>query len=199
MGEAVLSLVRGNIPPEWLGIEVSLPLGEFPSGVLTLDSVEWRPRLSAESDFTRKQIIPYCLTADASGSFACYERKGSEGRLHGLWSLGIGGHINPVDCDGAESVEEICRRGLLRELSEEFSGFDPSACVLEFLGVINEERTEVGKVHLGLVYRAMVAARPGAGAELGGLTWLDRSRFAEYEMELWSRLAAGCLGLRTRD
>ena len=195
MGEQILSVRRGCMPSEWLGLEVSLRLSGFPSEVLSPDVIEWVSRETAETDFARKQIIPYCLADDGTGHFACYPRKGSEGRLHGLWSLGIGGHVNPTDCLGDGEFEGICRRGLLRELSEEFMDFDPAGCLLEFLGLINEERTDVGKVHLGLVYRAVLRGRPAPGEELGGLVWLDTKAFAEYEMELWSRLAVGCLGL----
>ncbi len=74
-------------------------------------------------------------------------KKGGEARLHGLMSIGVGGHINPVDDVDRENV---LLRGLERELDEEVEiehrgGLHP-------VGFINDDTNGVGSVHLGLCY-----------------------------------------------
>ena len=67
--------------------------------------------------------------------------KQSEIRLHHKVSLGIGGHINP-----GQSLLE----GLQKELDEEVwigSDYD-----MQFIGIVNDDSTDVGRVHLGAAY-----------------------------------------------
>lgn len=103
-------------------------------------------RRHAETDSTLKQIIPYCVLIRDGQIFLLRRRsKGGESRLFNLHSIGVGGHINPVDSDS-----DPLRAGLARELEEEISiegSWDP-----EPLGVINDESQPVGSVHFGLVY-----------------------------------------------
>lgn len=72
-----------------------------------------------------------------------------EGRLHRKRSVGIGGHISAIDAQpngpGSPYTE-----GMRRELDEEVEINTPyiDRCV----GLINEDQTEVGRVHLGVVH-----------------------------------------------
>ena len=99
-------------------------------------------RATAEESPQYRQIIPYVLIRHG-GAYFVLERtpKQSETRLHHKLSLGIGGHINPGD-DLAS--------GLLKELEEEVAIDAPYS--LEFLGILNDETTDVGRVHLGAVH-----------------------------------------------
>ena len=77
-----------------------------------------------------------------------------EGRLHRKRSVGIGGHISAIDAidnGGGNPYEE----GMRRELEEEVAVESPytARCV----GLINDDQTEVGTVHLGLVHLIDVA------------------------------------------
>jgi predicted NUDIX family phosphoesterase len=105
-------------------------------------------RDAAETDARWKQIIPY-VYARYNGAFLLLERLAaqSETRLHGKLSLGIGGHINPVDIEAGENV---ILAGLRRELAEEVLLQSANAPV--FKGIISDESTEVGRVHVGFVY-----------------------------------------------
>ena len=105
------------------------------------------PRAEAEQDPAYRQIIPY-ITLCRGDEVLCTRRlkKGGEARLHGLLSLGLGGHINALDGD----TEGIFQRGLHRELAEE-ADYTPVG-ELQPLGVINDDRTEVGSVHLGFAF-----------------------------------------------
>lgn len=112
----------------------------------------YRPRGEMETDPSFKQLIPYCIfrhtAEDGTVSVYQYTRgKGQgEARLHSKRSIGIGGHISTLDA-GEDSPYE---QGMQRELEEEVKIDTPfkQTCV----GLINDDETEVGKVHLGVVH-----------------------------------------------
>ena len=110
-------------------------------------------RAAAEVEPAWKQVIPYCLIRVEDRLLVTRRlAQGGESRLHGRRSIGIGGHINPTD--GATAGERF-QRGLEREVEEEVRlapGWSPVP-----LGWINDDTTEVGAVHVGLVFgiRAM--------------------------------------------
>ncbi len=83
---------------------------------------------------------------------------------------------------------------MMREIAEEFDGFQGFTAPV-FCGVINEERSPVGEVHLGLVFRWHVPAPDGLvpGKELGGFRWLPVDQALRRPLELWSRLALSLL------
>lgn len=119
---------------------------------------EWRrhgffmPRPAAEADPSHKQVIPYCTVTRGSDIFVTRRRKqGSEQRLHGSYSIGLGGHVGPED--GAPEHPETLRRGLLRELHEELvlPSFPDEA--LQVVGWCNDDSNQVGSVHVGLVFQ----------------------------------------------
>ncbi|MDA0835837.1 MAG: phosphoesterase [Planctomycetota bacterium] len=108
----------------------------------------YRPRNEMEDDPSFKQLIPYCIFRH-QGEIFYYRRgkAGDEGRLHSKRSIGIGGHISTLDQNGADSVYRV---GMQREIAEEVdisTGFKETC-----IGLINDDLTEVGKVHLGVVH-----------------------------------------------
>jgi predicted NUDIX family phosphoesterase len=122
--------------------------------MLKPENVSYRPRAEMEQDPSFKQLIPYVIFRhrDAAGkaSIFVYTRgKGQgEGRLHSKRSVGIGGHISSDD--HVAVVGDAYREGLRRELAEEVEINTPytERCV----GLINDDESEVGKVHLGVVH-----------------------------------------------
>lgn len=153
---------------------------------------EFIHRPDAEKDPSYKQIIPYILlqTQDLEKT-AIYNRKGSEQRLHDLWSVGIGGHINPIDMKiQNDSFEQILFAGMERELTEELDQ-RPEDAPLRFVGIINEEITDVGKVHLGAVFRILTShpEKFSPGSELFKFTWEKTKNLEQLNLELWSTLA----------
>jgi predicted NUDIX family phosphoesterase len=190
--EQVLCVPRAALPRAWLGLEVSHELG-WEDCLQTLESAGYSflPRTQVEKDPSFKQLIPYVVVGDASSRrIGCYQRVGSEKRLHGLQSLGVGGHVAFQDAVPGQSLGEIVAQGMARELAEEFVAL-PAAYDLHFRGIINEETSAVGQVHLGLVFRMDIldahALRPGA--ELQDFRWVSLSQAAELPLELWSLLA----------
>ncbi len=195
--EKILCIPRKNLPAPWVGERSVTPVAfdEF-IRVCTQAGYLFVNRPEAENDNTLKQIIPYIVlqTQDASQT-AVYKRQGSEQRLHDLWSLGIGGHINPEDQASADpSFKDILLAGMNRELTEELAQ-RPLEDRLEFKGLINEEITDVGSVHTGAVFRILTGQpeqyRPGE--ELSQFQWVETRSLKELNMELWSELALALL------
>jgi predicted NUDIX family phosphoesterase len=106
------------------------------------------PRGRAEDDPNYKQLIPYVVMKYGDQVFH-YTRGqgGSEKRLRALRSIGVGGHINPVD---HTMDEHPYRQGMLREVAEEVTL--GSAYSETCIGFINDDATPVGQVHLGIVH-----------------------------------------------
>lgn len=104
-------------------------------------------RKLAEYDLSVKQIIPYAMISNES-KYLLLRRttKQSETRLHNKYSLGIGGHINPID----NTDNNILLKGLKRELSEEIKIEKHGDIILT--GIINDDTSDVGKHHLGIFY-----------------------------------------------
>ncbi len=108
----------------------------------------YRPRDQVEEDPSFKQLIPYCIFRH-DGNLFHYKRGSTQGeeRLHSKRSIGIGGHISSDDKNASEFPY---LEGMRREIEEEVfieTGFS-QRCV----GLINDDQTEVGKVHLGIVH-----------------------------------------------
>lgn len=151
--------------------------------------IRWIERSEAETDPSYKQIIPYIVVQNSIGQYLCYPRHGSEKRLHGFYSCGIGGHID--EADRRDTVDETIRVGMTRELSEEISNFEAASIELSYKGIINEIESEVGKVHLGLVYLAKCqgAYMPLPSEETTGMEWKSAEELVALKKELWSELA----------
>jgi predicted NUDIX family phosphoesterase len=112
--------------------------------------VHFMPRSLVEDDPSWKQIIPYVVLKCGDQVFR-YVRGASQGesRLHRLKSIGVGGHVEEEDTDGRSSLEgyEVAMK---RELEEEVEL--RSQGVLRTIGLINDDSTPVGSVHLGVVH-----------------------------------------------
>ena len=111
-------------------------------------NTSFRPRNQVEEDPSFKQLIPYCIFRH-EGQVFFYKRgkKGGEGRLHAKRSIGIGGHISSTDSlSGDRRYSEAMHREIEEEVFLE-SGFKD-----ECVGLINDDETPVGQVHLGIVH-----------------------------------------------
>jgi len=128
--------------------------------LLRPDHTSYRPRDQVEKDPGFKQLIPYVIfrhTDDAGRQTVFQYTRGrgqGECRLHSKRSVGIGGHISTIDASGNGSKCPY-EEGMRRELEEEVSVDTPytEKCV----GLINDDQTEVGSVHLGVVHLFDVA------------------------------------------
>jgi predicted NUDIX family phosphoesterase len=145
-------------------------------------------RGDAEDDPSHKQVIPYLVLRDGERWFLMRRtRAGGDARLHDLWSIGVGGHLNPGDGDVAG--------GLRREWAEELvADFEPE---YDAVGLLNDDTTPVGSVHVGFVYVADAAGRPVAIRETekleGRFATTDEVAAIRDGLETWSRLAFDAL------
>ena len=153
-----------------------------------LNNLSFMLRDEAEYDFEHKQVIPY-VTIRHNNDYLLLQRtaKQSEKRLHNKYSLGIGGHINPLD-DMEE--ENIIITSLYRELNEEVHVNDQGG--LSFIGIINDESNSVSKVHLGLLYVLEAATPEFKVLETDKMTaqWVPEKELNKYYegLETWSQV-----------
>ena len=153
------------------------------------------PRSAAEADPRFKQIVCYVIVRCGSQIFH-YRRSrvAGEQRLAGLRSLGVGGHLNAEDVGSALDLSGL-ERAMRRELAEEV--ILPEAPSIRYLGIINDDSTEVGKVHVGLVVLAEIE---NPDVQLRDATLVE-GRFDSpetlvsmgSEFETWSRLCLTAL------
>ena len=145
------------------------------------------PRRDVEEDPSYQQVIPYVVFRHRDRFLLTRRlRASSEKRLRHLYSLGVGGHINPEDVANGDPVSD----GMRREWEEEvvYAGcFEARP-----LGLIHEESAPVGRVHLGLVFllegdTPEIAIRE-TDKLAGQLLTLDEMRIHYLEMESWSQL-----------
>jgi len=115
------------------------------------DSACFLPRPAAEDDPTHKQLIPYCVFV-SGGKVLKYQRGGSGGekRLTAKYSIGVGGHINPVDFSGKRFDLDAYEAAVQRELKEEVV-IVGDIISRKIVGLINDDSNPVGRVHLGVV------------------------------------------------
>lgn len=143
---------------------------------LNLETEKYLPRLTsssnllylnrsdAEQDKRYKQLIPYVLVI-CDGRILRYRRGkgGQETRLHGLYSVGIGGHISEED-HGLFSSDRGYQEGMRRELMEEVAIDEVRETPV---ALINDDSTEVGYVHFGVVHVVHVNNENVAGRRSG--------------------------------
>ena len=147
----------------------SADVSRYVPALLAPETLSFRPRAEVETDPGFKQLIPYMFFShtgaggtvspvgnavspadDAVSIFQYVRGRGmGESRLHSKRSIGVGGHISSEDFDEGQS-HDLYRIGMLRELREEVELRSPYSeqCV----GLINDDETEVGRVHLGIVH-----------------------------------------------
>lgn len=149
------------------------------------------PRSRAEQDPGCKQIIPYVILTH-EGRVLHYVRgkKGGEQRLVAKGSIGIGGHLNDADESLFSYDEAAYLAGVRREVEEELvvqSGYRN-----HIRAVLNDDSTEVGRVHLGIVHvfeleSAQVGKRESVITQLTFLT-TDELRTRREHLETWSQI-----------
>jgi len=151
-------------------------------------------RSKAEKDPSFKQIIPYVIMA-CNGKYLNYVRgtRAGEARLVGNRSIGIGGHINPIDneiplfdTDFQKMYNAAVEREVAEEVSVETTHTD------RIVALLNDDSNEVGSVHLGLVHY-WILHEPKVTKREQMITRMDFKTLEELKkvketMETWSSL-----------
>ena len=168
---------------------LSLEVNKYLPVVTSASHVVYLNRSEAERDKRYKQLIPYVLVL-CQDRILRYRRGrgGQETRLHGLYSVGIGGHISEED-HGLFTNALGYREGMRREIMEEIAVPEVNESAV---AVINDDSTEVGYVHFGVVHLMRVAQENVAGRRSGivGPEFVSISEAAKdlSAYESWSRL-----------
>jgi predicted NUDIX family phosphoesterase len=185
--EQVLVVPRAELVPGdgWLGVR----RGDLAAALAVVARTgRFMRRGDAEEDPAYKQVIPYLVVRDGERWFLMRRtRAGGDARLHDLWSIGVGGHLNPGDRDVAG--------GLAREWAEEVeASFAPE---YRPVGLLNDDTTAVGAVHIGFVFLADAGGRPVAIRETdkltGGFATTADVDAVRGQLETWSRLVFDAL------
>lgn len=154
------------------------------------------PRSAAENDPSYKQIIPYAIIAHGDRVLHYVRgKKAGEQRLVAKGSIGIGGHMNDADESLFAWDEEAYRAGVEREVNEETrieTTYDD-----RIVALLNDDRTEVGRVHLGVVhvFRLDEPKVEKREAMITNLQFLTRDELLARRdsLETWSQLCVDAL------
>ena len=150
--------------------------------------ISYRPRDAMEQDPSFKQLIPYCIFRFEDQLFHYTRGKAQgEGRLHSRRSIGVGGHICS---DDQHPTNSPYIEAMHREIDEEI--FVETAHTDTCVGLLNDDQTEVGRVHLGIVHifdleAPKVRPREQSMIETGFAPARDLARNLD-QFETWSQL-----------
>jgi predicted NUDIX family phosphoesterase len=195
MVERVLVMARDQVPGgcDFTGIRPAgeAAINELREAMATHGRFLDRPIAEANPSF--KQLIPYVVVRSGELVFLM-ERSaaGGDRRLHRRASIGVGGHLNPIDGEA-----DPLGAGLRREWAEELiTDWEPR---FRPIGLLNDDSNAVGSVHLGIVFEVDAADRGLVVRERQKLAgrWANASELeaARDRLETWSRLVAEHLGL----
>jgi predicted NUDIX family phosphoesterase len=161
--------------------------------LLAAGHLSYRPRGQVETDPSWKQLIPYVVLRWGDQVFH-YTRgkRASETRLQALRSIGVGGHIGAAD---GSLFDPPYREAMFREVAEEV--FLEAAYEERCLGLINDDSTPVGQVHLGIVHVFELAEPKVRRREQvltkAGFAPLAELRRQREEFETWSQFVLDVL------
>jgi len=146
---------------------------------------EFHPRSIMEKDLVYKQIIPYLVFMHKDKIFLMQRQStASEHCLRNKFTRGSGGHIRKEDM-----IDHSLFSWARREFYEEVSYV--GEYTIESLGIINDDSSDVGKVHIGFVL--LLKGNTDAIAvkselKSGRLVSFDECLQQRDSMESWSQL-----------
>jgi predicted NUDIX family phosphoesterase len=178
-------------------------VGRYLGKLFVQGTARFISRSQAEIDPSYKQLIPYVIIS-CKGKYLSYirGRRAGETRLVGNRSIGIGGHINPVDdmplfdADFSKTYLTAVEREVAEEVSVETSHTD------RVVALLNDESNEVGRVHLGIVHYWILDA-PKVNKREQMITQMSFMTPAELQevkdsLETWSGLCLDQLAEMTK-
>jgi predicted NUDIX family phosphoesterase len=169
---------------------------KYLKAILSRGSNFFIPRPEAETNPAYKQIIPYALIAfEKTVLHYVRGKKAGEQRLVAKGSIGIGGHMNETDESLFAMDEEAYRAGVEREVNEEINidtSFED-----RIVALLNDDSTEVGRVHLGIVH-IFKLKEPNVQkreAMITGLSFLTKEEMMarRESLETWSQICLDSL------
>jgi predicted NUDIX family phosphoesterase len=197
--ERVLVLPRDRVRGgcEFTGLRSADPAQLAALRQAVADHGRYLDRPIAEESPEWKQLIPYVVVRDSDRVFLMERTDaGGDARLHRKASIGVGGHLNPVD-EGDDPLMVGLRREWMEELEADW---DPE---FRLVGLLNDDTNPVGSVHLGVVFTVEAAGRLVQVREheklSGRMVTTAEVAQAWPRLETWSQLvAAELLGVQPR-
>lgn len=202
-GEQILVVTRDLLNELGSFQGINTEVDDYLPALLNPKNNFFMDRGEAEGDPSHKQLIPYCIfrVKGSDGQATRYlhytrGKSGGESRLHASGSVGIGGHINPVDQREDHLGMETYMAGVEREIDEELiiSGGHTN----KIIALLNDDSNSVGEVHLGVVHiidleSDDVRANEDAIANLSLLTLKELKGELYDRLETWSQLCVDIL------
>ena len=192
--EQVLVLKQEVLAAERLFHGLEFDVQRYLRRIFAPDVLSFMPRSLAETDPTYKQLIPYVIMSH-DGKYLSYVRgkRAGEKRLVSNRSIGIGGHINPIDNEVPlfdSDFRQMYRTAVQREVAEEVSV--EAKYTDRIVALLNDDSNEVGSVHLGIVHYWTLDA-PNVSRREQMITQMGFMSQAELQlerdsMETWSQL-----------
>jgi predicted NUDIX family phosphoesterase len=144
-------------------------------------------RSSVENDFNYRQLVVYVTVVNRDREILIYPRSGSEERLHNMYSIGIGGHVDAQD--GVDAHMNLYYDGcitdtLVREVKEEI-GVNTRPEHYLFGGIIKLSKTDVDRVHIGFHFLLFVD-NAAVSREIKEFEYVPPSNLSQYKLETWS-------------
>jgi predicted NUDIX family phosphoesterase len=167
---------------------------KYVTRLLDPKNLRYRPRSEMETDPSFKQIIPY-VVLNWQGEVFHYTRgkRATESRLQTLRSIGVGGHIS---ADDSNLFDSPYREAMFREVAEEVRL--ETKYVERCVGLINDDTTPVGQVHLGIVHVFDLEEPKAESREQAlsraGFAPLAELREHHHEFETWSQFLLDAVG-----
>lgn len=174
---------------------VGLFQGDFDGEALLAECRPMRRR-DAEEDFSVIQLVSVFVIKH-NDRYLTYKRtkRLPESRLHGVYSLGFGGHLNPSDLAPLLNIFDpaVGIPFLERELREEVKVRSLGATDISYRGLLYDDSREVSKQHLGLTYQVLAQSGNFEIGERGFLIdakyeTLDEMILRREAFENWSTL-----------
>lgn len=178
--------------------------------VLAIDPSFWQTpvelvdRAICETDETWLQLLPYIVVNTDDNSVFMYTRGGggAEARLHGNYSVGVGGHVDIAPLNIGELLS-VLQLEASREIMEEIE-IDVQHTDLTPTHFICDPTNPVGRVHLGLLIGIQLPENTAIdfvnGLEAGSIENASSVPLDELaaepinsRLENWSRLVAAAL------
>jgi predicted NUDIX family phosphoesterase len=169
---------------------------KYLKAILSRGSNFFIPRPEAETNPAYKQIIPYALIVfERTVLHYVRGKKAGEQRLVAKGSVGIGGHMNETDESLFAMDEQAYRAGVEREVNEEVkinTSFED-----RIVALLNDDSTEVGRVHLGIVhiFKLKEPKVQKREAMITGLSFLTKEELMARRdsLETWSQICLDAL------
>jgi len=191
--EQVLVVEREIVEQEGIFHGLNFDVERYLRRFFAPGAMRFVPRSEAETDTSLKQLIPYVImTCDGKCLNYVRGKRAGEKRLVGNRSIGIGGHINPIDnslfsqTNPSEMYLDAVAREVAEEVNVEASHQD------RIVALLNDDTNEVGQVHLGVVHYWTLDA-PKVSRKEQMITQMSFTEIEELNnladtMETWSSL-----------